>query len=266
MCGALATNQLRWEGGLLLSLVLVLLLAELAWSSLWDLAVGTEWFRPIAEKWPPSEPARLIALPYTQPLAPGGRLARGLGRLVLWWRNAFWPALGPALLGLLGAVVLASVLASFLPGRLRPLYAGLVALIGLSLALRQRGKEPLAASALVRVGLCWLAGYATFAETGLTAVLLALAFSLAAWGNLRVAAGLGRGLWFLNTGQVIAMVVLLTLKQPVAAGIAGLLLFGQVAMQPALRFGGGRTVALTVSRRTWPWLLATMLVVALTTP
>jgi hypothetical protein len=52
----------------------------------------------------------------------------------------------------------------------------------------------------------------------------------------------------------------------VAAGIAGLLLFGQVAMQPMLHYGKGEAVTLTVSRRTWPWLLAAMLVVALTVP
>jgi hypothetical protein len=266
LCGALASNHLRWEGDLLLSLVLVLLLAELAWSSLWDLAVGTHWFQPLAEKWPPSEPARLVSLPYTQPHAPGGRLARGLGRLTQWWRDAFWPDAGPALLGLLGAVVLTSVLAYFLPARLRPLYAGLVALIGLGMALRQRDKEPLGAAALVRVGLCWLAGYATFAEAGVVPVVLGLAFSLAAWGNLRIAAGLSRGLWLLNGGQIIAVLVLLVLKLPVAAGIAGLLLFGQVAMQPALRVAGDKAVALTVSRRTWPWLLVTMLLLALTVP
>lgn len=266
LCGALVSNHLRWDGDLLLRLVLVLLLAELAWSSLWDLAVSTDWFRPLAEHWPPAAPARLITLPYTQPGAPGGRLARRAGRLARWWRDAFWPAAGPALLGLLGAVVLTAVLAHFLPARLRPLYAGLVALTGLGLVLRQRGKEPLLALALVRVGLCWLAGHATFAEPGTTSVILALAFSLAAWGNLRLSAGLGRGLWLLNGGQALAVAVLLVLKQPVAAGIAGLLLFGQVAMQPALHFGGGKAVTAMVSRRTWPWLLAVMLLVALTVP
>jgi hypothetical protein len=266
LCGALASNDLQWEGDLLLNLALVLLLAELGWGSLWDLAVGTDWFRPLAEHWPPSQPARLVALPYSLPHAPGGRLARTLSRLVQWWRDAFWPTVGSALLGLLGVVVLTSVLAHFLPARLRPLYAGLVALTGLGVFQRHRNKDPLGALALVRVGLCWLAGHATFAEPGAISVILAIAFSLAAWGNLRVAAGLSRGLWLLNTGQVVAVVVLLAVKQPVAAGIAGLLLFGQLAMQPMLRYGGGDLVTLRVSRRTWPWLLAAMLVVALTVP
>lgn len=266
LCGALASNHLRWEGELLLDLILVLLLAELAWSSLWDLAVGTDWFRPLSEDWPPTRPARLVALPYTQPDAPGGRLARGVGRLAIWWREAFWPAAGPALLGLLGAAVLTAVLAFFLPSRLRPLYAGLVALTGLGMVQRQRGRNPLGAQALMRVGLCWLAGHATFAELGTTSLILAVAFSLAAWGNLRLAAGLGRGLWLLNGGQAVGVFLLLALKQPVMAGVAGLIFFGQVAMQPALRIGQDLAVSSAVSRRTWPWLLAAMLVVALAAP
>jgi hypothetical protein len=65
-------------------------------------------------------------------------------------------------------------------------------------------------------------------------------------------------------------VVLLVLKQPLAAGVSGLLLFGQVAMQPSLRYGavpatGERPYAF-VSRRTWPWLMAAMLLAALALP
>jgi hypothetical protein len=270
LCGVLASNQLRWEGEALLNLALVLLLVELGWGSLWDLAVGTEWFRPLADGWPPAQAVPAAALPYTQPHAAGGRLARWLGRLAAWWRKAFWPAAGPALLAVLAAVLLTAVLTMLLPDRLRPLYAALVALIGLGLVQRRRGKDPLAAQALVRVGLSWLAGHAAFAELEPASMILALAFALAAWGDLRVAAGLPRGLWLLNAGQAAGIVVLLVLKQPVAAGVAGLLLFGQVAMQPSLRYGTepatGKRPYTLVSRRTWPWLIAAMLLVALALP
>ena len=270
LCGVLASNQLRWEGEALLNLALVLLLVELGWGSLWDLAVGTEWFRPLAEGWPPAQVKPAAALPYTQPQAPGGRLARWLGRLSAWWREGFWPAAGPALLALLAAALLTAVLTLLLPGRLRPLYAALIALVGLGLVQRRRGKDPLATQALVRVGLSWLAGHAVFGHAELASIILALAFSLAAWGNLRVVAALPRGLWLLNAGQVIAIVVLLILKQPLVAGLAGLFLFGQVAMQPSLHYavepGGGMERYTIVSRRTWPWLMAAMLVVALALP
>jgi hypothetical protein len=136
--------------------------------------------------------------------------------------------------------------------------------------MKRRGRDPLAAHALARVGLTWLAGHAAFAKPEPASIFLALAFALAAWGGLRLATGLPRGLWLLNLGQAAAIVVLLVLKQPLAAGVSGLLLFGQVAMQPSLRYGavpatGERPYAF-VSRRTWPWLMAAMLLAALALP
>ncbi len=271
LCGALASNQLAWEGETLLTLGMVLLLVELGWSALWDLAVGTDWFRPVSDSWPPGNFAPMASLPYTLPTSPGGRIARGLGRLAAWWRVSFWPVAGPALLGLLGAALLSVILGVLLPGRLLPLNAALVALIGLGIAQRLRRRAPLAAAALTRVGLSWLAAHAVFAEMGTASLVLALAFALAAWGSLRLAAGLGRGLWLLNTGQAIAVIVLVWLKQPLVAGAAGLLFFGQLAMQPSLRYGEGVGPAAgdrraAVSRRTWPWLLVLMLVAAVSLP
>jgi hypothetical protein len=271
LCGALASNQVRWDGETLLTLGLILLLVELGWSNLWDLAVMTGWFRPLGEGWPPRRSAPAASLPYTLPRSPGGRLAGGLGRFAAWWRKAFWPAAGGALLGLLGAALLTAILGVLLPDRLRPLLAALVALAGLGIAHRRRGKEPLAVQALVRVGLSWLAGHAVFAGLGTASLALALAFSLAAWGSLRLAAGLRGSLWLLNAGQVIAVAVLILLKQPVVAGVAGLLFFGQLAMQPSLRYEDGADPAgvgrrATVSRRAWPWLMALMLVAALALP
>jgi hypothetical protein len=70
------------------------------------------------------------------------------------------------------------------------------------------------------------------------------------------------GLWSLNGGQAIGVVVLVVLRQPLAAGLVALLLFGQVVIQPLLRFEGnqGGTVP---SGRMWPWLMAAMLIAAL---
>ena len=271
LCGALASNQLRWDGEVLLNLGLVLLLVELGWGTLWDLAVGTGWFRPLADDWPPEDFAPAASLPYTLPRSPGGRIARGLGRFAAWWREAFWPAVGPALLGLLAALLLVTILTLLLPEHLGSLSAILVALIGVGIVLRWRGKEPLAAKALVRVGLSWLAAHAVLGEIGTASLVLALAFSLAAWGNLRLAAGLPRSLWLLNAGQVIAIAVFVMLKQPIVAGAAGLLFFGQMAMQPSLRYSvearpRAEKVHAVVSRRIWPWLMLLMLLAAWALP
>lgn len=273
LCGALASNHLHWRGEALLNLILVLLLVELAWGSLWDLAVGTGWLRSLTRGPATWRPASLPSLPYTQPHSPGGRLDRGLSRFVGWWRGAFWPSAGPALLALLAAAILTAALAWLLPARLRPLYAMLVALIGLGVVQRYHGRGPLAAHALLRVGLSWLVGHAAFASVGTASLLLALSFSLAAWGNLRVAARLPRGLWLLDAGQAFAAVILVVLRQPLAAGVSGLLLFGQIAMQPSLRQDGqvatseGRDHLYgTVARRTWPWLMTAMILAAWALP
>jgi len=261
--GALASNQLRWDGESLLLLALALLLADLAWGSLWDLAVGTDWFRPMIEGWPPARLASLPALPYTQPESPGGRVFRGLNRLAGWWHEAFWPAAGPALLGVLAAAGVTVILALILPGRLRPLYAALVALIGLGVIWQRRGRVFLAGGALAQVGLCWLAGHMVFAEVSGPSLMLAIAFSVAVWGGMRVDQRQSGGLWLLNGGQVAGVALLAALKQPLAAGAVGLLLAGQVVFQPLLRLGADPA---RIFRRTWPWLMVAMLVAALSLP
>jgi hypothetical protein len=240
-----------------------MLLADLAWGSLWDLATGTDWLRPLAEGWPPARPAQVAAPPYTQPNSLGWRLFRRLNRLLGWWRESFWPAAGSALLGVLAAVVLTTVLSLLLPGRLRPLNAALVALVGLGVIQRRWGRAALAAAAVVQVGLGWLAGHLAFAEMSSPSLMLALAFALAVWGSMRAAHQLPGGLWLQDGGQVISTILLALLKQPLAAGAVGLLLFGQVAMQPLLRLGGDPA---HIFRRTWPWLMAAMLATALAIP
>jgi hypothetical protein len=131
--------------------------------------------------------------------------------------------------------------------------------------LRRRGKDPLALQALTRVGLSWLAGHAAFGELEPASLGMALCFSLAAWGDLRVAAGLSRGFWLLDGGQILGLAALLLLRQPIAAGFSGLLLFGQMAMQPSLHHRGPSARA-AIARWTWPWLMVAMFVAARALP
>jgi hypothetical protein len=262
-------------------------LADLAWGSLWDLAVGTKWLALQAESRASAQPASLATLPYTQPDSPAGWLFRWLNRLVGWWRNGFWPNAGPVLLGLLAAVVLTVVLSLLLPDRLRPLNVALVVLLVVGLLQQWCGQAPLVSQAFVLVALSWLVGYLAFAELGWPSLVLALSFAVSAWGVLRVVSGgapermegvpseqvegvrpeqverVRGGLWLLNAGQVVGVVLLVVLKQPLAAGAMGLLLFGQIALQPSLRHGGDQA---QIMRRAWPWLMVAMLVAALALP
>jgi hypothetical protein len=265
LCGALASHHLRWEGEALLTLALVYLLADLAWGSLWDLATGTNWFRLLAEDWSPVVPALLPVLPYTQPGSPGGRISRRLNRFLDWWRQVFWPTAGPSLVGLLASGVLAIVLSLLLPDRLRPLNAALVALIGLGMVQRRHDREPLAGQALVGVGLSWLAGHLAFSDMTGEALALALCFPITACGVLRLAEGRPAGNWLVNSGLVAGVALMVVMRQPLAAGVLGLLFFGTVALQVSLGSAGdcGRAV---LSNRTWPWLMLSMLVAAWTLP
>jgi hypothetical protein len=262
LCGALASHGLQAEAEDLLALALVVLLADVAWGTLWDLGAGTDWFASLPAGWPPRQPANLPGLPYTQRRAPAGRLLRSLNRLVGWWRESFWPQAGAPFLGLLAAALLAAVLSLLLPASLRPLNALLVALLGLGIAARRRGQELLAGEALAAVGLGWLAGHLAFAPAAGASALLALSLAVAAWGGLRLARGLRGALLLLDGGQAAAAVLLAALKQPLPAGLLGLLLLGQVALQPSLPGAAPAEVA----RRTWPWLMAAMLVAALAVP
>ena len=278
LCGAVASNKLHWAASDLLTVVLVLLLVDLAWGSLWDQVVGIDWRRLRAGRHQPAQPVlfaaypvRRLGLPYTQPRSPGGRIFGGLGRFGHRWRNNFWPEAGPAVLGSLAAVVLAAVVSLLLPERLRVLSAALVALAGLGVIQRWRGRAPLAAQATVLVGLSWLAGNAAFAGVSRPSLILAFAFTLSAWGMLRATEGQRYGLWLLNGGLVVAVALVAAQKQPLAAGVMGLLFFGQIALQPALRPIGGPALHRDadpgrIVHRAWPWLLAAMVVAAWAMP
>jgi hypothetical protein len=262
-CGALASNHLRWEGEDLLALAMVMLLADLGWGSFFDLATGTGWLPPSAGDRNPPQFSGRLPLPYALPDSPSGRLFRWGRRARGWWRDLFWPNAGPALLGLLAAAILIVVLGLLLPSRLYPLNALLAVLTGAGVLLHWRGKTFLAGQAAVLVGLSWVAGHMVFAGVNASSLVLALAFTLTAWGILRVSQRLKVGLWLLNGGLAVAAIALVVSKQPLAAGFVGLMFFGQMALQPSLRSGGDPA---RIVRRMWPWVMAAMLVAALAVP
>ncbi len=263
LCGALASHGLEWDGDDAWTLMLVLLLAELGWGSLWDMATHSRWMQLLGEGWPPQRAVPAPRLPYTRPGSPAGRLSDGLGRLAAWWRETGWPTFGGALIGSLAAAVLVVVLSLLLSDAMRLLNAALIALVGLGLWQRQRGREPLLGGALVSVGLGWLAGHVAFAPMGGPSLLVALLFSLSLWGAMRLKQGRRGALWLLDGGQMGVVAVLAASEQPLAAFAVGMLLLGQAALQPGLAAGVDRGQVLG---RTWPWFMAAMLVAALALP
>jgi hypothetical protein len=263
LCGALASNRLRWESDHLLTLALVLLLSDLAWGSLWDLSAGTNWRLLLTPRASPALSVSRFSIPYTLPSSPGGKLFRAANRLAAWWRGVFWPSAGSRVLGMVAAAVLALVLTSLLPDRIAPLYPMLVLLICLGAVFHWWGRVPLGGQALVLVGLSWLAGNASFSEIGLSSIVLALSFSAVTWGIFRATESRPAGLWLWNGGLILVAALLLYWGQPLAGGAVGLLLLGQVAIQFSLRLDVDPS---RIVRRAWPWFMLAMLLAAIAVP
>ncbi|MBN1136605.1 MAG: hypothetical protein JXM73_08460 [Anaerolineae bacterium] len=262
LCGVLAA--LRWpaQPADLVTLLFVVILVILGWGTVWHLTTATDWFGVVANG-RPSQSASRRGLPYTQPGSPAGRLGQRIALVACWWRAAFGPSLGSLVMGLLAAAALIGASLLILPARLGPLHLAFGALVGLAVVWQRRGKCSPGWEALARVGLGWLAGYLAFGEMQWPSLALALCFALCAWGALRIGRGQQiaiAGLWLLNGSQVLGLVVMIAVNQPLAAGGMGLALFGQAALQLPLSQGGDPR---SMIRRTWPWLMAAMAVAAL---
>lgn len=266
LCGALASGGLTLSAEPLLRLLLLAFLVDVVWGGLWSALAATDWATPLRhwQSWRHGPPLRF--LPYTSPDGPAGRLARTLGHLSSWWQEGLGPTLGPTLVGLVLLLPLALVIAGVLGARL--LLATLAAITCLQFVIAWTGGDarPVPGpQALFEVALPWLAGHALFSVNPPPSALLALAYALAYAGGLRMAQGWpGLARW--NLGQVAAVIVLLSWRQPVAAGIAGLLFISQAIVQPGLfdaeSEGVDPAVAARFLRPAQIWLMAAMLVAA----
>jgi hypothetical protein len=261
LCGALASNQLQWDGDSLIALGLVVILVEFAWGSLWDLVTSTAWFGLVSDNWVPTRSKLVFALPYTLPQSPGGRIAHS----VEWLRDRFWPAFGSSVLGLAAAAGLALVISLLLDAPIRLPTAALVALLGVAMVWRKHGRTPLAVQALVQVGLSWMVGHLVFAEQTVASWALALAFSVAAWGAYRASNRLSFGLVLLNGGLTISILIAFIMREPLAAGLMAILLLGVVSLQ-LVSVRDSELDLVHLQTRTGPWFLAMMVVAALALP
>jgi hypothetical protein len=111
------------------------------------------------------------------------------------------------------------------------------------------------------MGLAWLAGHTAFEPLTLWSFVLAILYTVAYHSCLKLATNSGRhALIPLKLSQATVIAVLIFLRQPVVAGVVGLLLLPQMLLQPFL---GQGQVELWYLRRTTPFLMAGMLLAAL---
>ena len=261
LCGAVASGWLTLSGQNLLFLLIVLFMTDALWGILWHLIAERDWF--VFSNWnSQAQEASLTALPYTTPGSPSHRISSRLGRMLAWWRAVFWPRQGPALLGLVVALPLTLVLAVILGQRVIILTSAALAIMVLALLrARRHGAPPLSLQAILEMGLAWLAGHTAFGPLTLWSFLLAALYTVAYHSCLKLARNSGKHwLTLLKVSQAAVIALLVFLRQPVVAGVVGLLLLPQMLLQPFL---GQGEVELWYLRRTGPFLMAGMLLAAL---
>ncbi len=262
LCGAIASGQMGLEVHSLLLLLLVLFLVDPVLGGIWRLVVYTDWSAPFARGHLSGDEIHIKSLPYTSPGSPGYRASRWLAGVLSWWRRDFRPQVGAEFLSLLLTLIVAIVLASLL-GRLVTLLT-LVALVLVAVVLlssRRYRVIGLSLRAVLELGLPWLVGHLTFGPLHWKSVAFAFAYTVAYFacfalldGRQKAAARL------LNGSQIVAVTLLLVVREPILAGVAGLLLLPQLLLQPFLWPGGAEQWYL---QRSQPWLMAGMLTVAL---
>jgi len=261
LCGAMASGWLTLSGENLLFLLIVLFLADALWGTLWHLIAERKWL--VSSNWPSqTQEASLTALPYTAPGSPSHRIFNRLGRKLAWWRAVFWPRQGPAFVGFVVALPLILILAIILGQRVIILTSASLAIMVLALLrARRHGAPPLSLRAILEMGLAWLAGHIAFGPLTLWSFLLAAFYTVAYHSCLKLARNSGKlSLILLKVSQAAAIALLIFLRQPVVAGVMGLLLLPQMLLQPFL---GQGQVELWYLRRTRPFLMAGMLLAAL---
>ena len=261
LCGAVASGWLTLSGQNLLVLLIALFLADALWGTLWHLLAERDWF--VSSNWrSQAQEASLTALPYTAPGSPSHRIFSRLGQKLAWWRAVFWPRQGSALLGLAVALPLTLVLAVIVGRRVIILTTAALAIMVLALLrTRRHSVPPLSLRAILEMGLAWLAGHTAFGPLTWRSFLLATLYTVAYHSCLKLAKNGGKHwLTLLKVSQAAVITLLIFLRQPVVAGVVGLLLLPQMLLQPFLDQG---QVGLWYLRRTRPFLMAGMLLAAL---
>lgn len=262
LCGALASGGLTLSGENLFFLLVALFLADALWGTLWHLIVEQDWFA--SSNWrSPSQGASLTAPPYTAPGSPSHRVFGRLGRKRAWWRAAFWPRQRSAIVSLVVALPLTLILAVVLGQRVIILTAAALAIMALALLRARRcGSPPPALRAILEMGFAWLAGHTAFAPLTIPSFLLAALYTVAYHSCLKLVRTNEKKRWpaLLKVSQAAVIALLVFLRQPIAAGVLGLLLLPQMLLQPFLSQG---EVQLWYLRRTRLFLMAGMLLAAL---
>lgn len=243
LCGGLASGRLGFNGWTVLVLLLSLFLGDPLLGTIWrEASAMASPYNPtsLSER----SKARLSPPPYTLPGSLADRLFRWAEERLSWW-SSVWPRFEAPLAGLAFALPLAFVLAILLGQSVVMLIAVALLLIAWESLRLHGGREP---SRLLRAsyagGMAWLVGYLAFRplipQVALQRHGEALLWALVYTGLLYAFQSIDRGerdkgIRLLNLVQIFGIAVLVLTKEPILAGVVGLLLLPQMLLQPVIK-------------------------------
>lgn len=253
LCGIIASSSFVWTGRDVLLAALAVLLADSAWASVWWGLVETDW-RAVFGNWKTLQ-VRPAFSPLVDRGSPAERSQHQVARWRVWWEAGGREQGGTPLFSALFAAVLALVLSIVIGGQAVALSLAALALIQIALILRLQGQAAYWLRGLVEVGLAWWLGHLIFGELTLLSAVTALLFSVSYAALLDLAHD-GESLrrWLLP--QLISVIILAAIQQPIAALALIAVLIAQATLSTTLR-------GLDFARAAQFWLMLAMLIAAL---
>jgi hypothetical protein len=253
LCGLVASSAFVWTGHDLLIAALAVVVADGAWTTQWWSLVETDW-RQIFANWHAIAVERSASALGLRG-SPADRSQHNLTRLRVWWQMGGREQAGTPSLSALAACMLGVLLSAVIGWQALILTLAAFALTQIALILRLQGRTSSWLHGFVAIGLTWLLGHAAFGEITALSALAALVFSLTYAALLDLAQGTATTRrWLLP--QIILVIALIVLQQPIAAVVLIALLVAQAMLATVMH-------SLDFTRAAQWWLMLAMLVVAL---
>jgi hypothetical protein len=252
LCGIVASGAFGWTGRDVLIAALAAVIADGMWATQWWGLVETDW-RQLFANW------KTIPIERSEPgLAlrgsPADRSQHGLARLRVWWHSIGREQAGTPLFSAFFALALGLLLSAVIGWHAVALTLAALAITQIALILQLQGRSPNWLHGFVAVGLPWVLGYIAFGALTALSALAAVLLSLAYAALRDLAQGAVSRRWLLP--QIILLVILVWLQQPIAALAALTLLAAQALLATVMH-------SLEFARAAQWWLMLAMLVVAL---
>lgn len=243
LCGGLASGRLGFNGRTLLVFLLSIFLGDPLLGTIWrEASIIASPSNPVALG--EGSKARLSLPPYTLPGSLADRFFRWAEERLVWW-SSVWPRFEAPLAGLAFALPLAFVLAILLGSNVVMLTGVALILVAWEFLRLHGGRKP---SRLLRAcyagGVAWLVGYLAFKpfippvaiQPHGEPILWALIYTGLLYAFQSIDEGQrDKGVKLLNLVQIFGVAVLILTKEPILAGVVGLLLLPQMLLQPVLK-------------------------------